>query len=93
MVATISVHEDPLFVTGDCCNYELDEYSPCIDVGNPGEVTFVHDYCGNPRVAKGNSAYRVDMGAVEYGASGLPHEGKSAIIANNNDLDYSILEK
>lgn len=88
---TGNIEEVPLFIPGDCCDYELDEYSPCIDVGNPGEVLYTHDYCGNNRVIKGNSAYRVDMGAFEYGdGGGSSHGFKNAGIEKESDMGYFI---
>ena len=57
---------DPKFIGNGMYPYQLDEFSPCIDMGRPDTAGLnlqALDLAGDPRIVNG----RIDMGAFEWG--------------------------
>jgi len=65
-----NISADPLFVEVSTHNYHLDEFSPCIDVGNNSFVQVETDLDAHVRIWDGSGIGEaiVDMGCYEYGA-------------------------
>ncbi|MFC1887632.1 tandem-95 repeat protein [Candidatus Cloacimonadota bacterium] len=62
------IDRDPEFRNPNNGNYQLQDISPCINVGHPDTAFFVHteyDLAGRPRIHNG-TIKRIDLGAYEY---------------------------
>lgn len=64
------IAENPGFVDPGSNDYRFSEDSPCIDAGdNEGWMWKAFDLDRNHRIWRGESYWKLDMGAYEYGSS------------------------
>lgn len=63
-----NIHRDPRFVDPDSSDFRLRVDSPCLDAGNPADLSTGLDLDGFPRVLDGHldRVMAPDMGAFEY---------------------------
>jgi len=81
-----NIDEDPMFVGLGDHPYQLNSYSPCIDIGTPDTTGLSlpnTDIVGNKRIWDGdnNGTEIIDMGAYEYGS--LPVSIKEPVLTES----------